>query len=539
VAVALNAEPLGITEPGLKPGDVIVSIDGHKPEEFTDVGLAAAMARRDSVLDVEVKRPGVGQSLLFQIQPKESPSSHMLQMGIEPMLSATLVEASNAKDKEILRKALDKAGLKGVEGGMLLVRIGGKDASNYADVGAAFAASNGKPVEAVFTDKDKKRTVTVMLSPRRELPGARFEPVKDVFVATSHLLGLMPVMRVETVNEGGEAAGLGDGDVFVQLGGSEWPSVPAGMAEIKSRKGKSVRVAVWRRDEKGSEHEVDLGEVKVARDGTIGFLLGDTTSLSARIAAWPGALAAPDAVGKGGGEPSGAALGLPSGSVITAVDHRPVRNLTDVLDVLGEEAASGTAEGGMTVQVSYRTPLRAGSESAVEEVAWKIPAGEVEQIRRLSWASPVGPELFTLKQFPLVAKNPVEAVKKGLKDTRRVLQNTYVTFARLFQGSVKVEHLKGPVGIADIGTQLARRGPMWLMFFMALVSVNLAVVNFLPIPIADGGHFVFLLYEQFTGRPVSAAVQNIAALVGLALIGGLFLLVTFNDVSNLIGDWFK
>jgi regulator of sigma E protease len=69
---------------------------------------------------------------------------------------------------------------------------------------------------------------------------------------------------------------------------------------------------------------------------------------------------------------------------------------------------------------------------------------------------------------------------------------------------------------------------------MALISINLAVVNFLPIPIADGGHFVFLCYEQVTGRPISPAVQNAATLVGLALIAGLFLLVTYNDIANLL-----
>jgi regulator of sigma E protease len=113
--------------------------------------------------------------------------------------------------------------------------------------------------------------------------------------------------------------------------------------------------------------------------------------------------------------------------------------------------------------------------------------------------------------------------------------STYLTFARLVQGTVKVEHLKGPVGIAHVGTVLADRGWVWLMFFMALVSVNLAVINFLPIPIADGGLFVFLVYEQVMGKPVSVRFQNAAAIVGLVMIVGLFLVVTYNDISHLIG----
>jgi regulator of sigma E protease len=112
---------------------------------------------------------------------------------------------------------------------------------------------------------------------------------------------------------------------------------------------------------------------------------------------------------------------------------------------------------------------------------------------------------------------------------------TYLTFARLFEGTVKVEHLKGPVGIAQMGTKVAERGLIWLLFFMALISVNLAVINFLPLPIVDGGQFIFLVLEQIRGRPVSPQIQNVTTMIGLLLIGTMFIIVTFNDIVNLFG----
>jgi regulator of sigma E protease len=112
---------------------------------------------------------------------------------------------------------------------------------------------------------------------------------------------------------------------------------------------------------------------------------------------------------------------------------------------------------------------------------------------------------------------------------------TYLTFARLFQGTVKWEHLKGPVGIAHMGTRIAERGFIWLLFFMALISVNLAVINFLPLPIVDGGQFIFLVIEQIRGKPVPVQIQNVATLAGLLLIGAVFLIVTFHDIANLFG----
>ena len=88
----------------------------------------------------------------------------------------------------------------------------------------------------------------------------------------------------------------------------------------------------------------------------------------------------------------------------------------------------------------------------------------------------------------------------GLDRTWNVVLTTYLTLVRLFEGTVKMEHLQGPVGIAHMGTLIAREGLVWLLFFMGVISVNLAVVNFLPIPIADGGHMVFLLPRSQRGR---------------------------------------
>ena len=96
-----------------------------------------------------------------------------------------------------------------------------------------------------------------------------------------------------------------------------------------------------------------------------------------------------------------------------------------------------------------------------------------------------------------------------------------------------LEQLHGPVGIVHIGTRVIDRGFMYLLFFLAMISVNLAVLNFLPIPIVDGGLFVFLIYEKIRGTPPSIAFQNGATLVGLLLIGALFIVTFYNDIMRL------
>jgi len=181
------------------------------------------------------------------------------------------------------------------------------------------------------------------------------------------------------------------------------------------------------------------------------------------------------------------------------------------------------------------TPASTTDNDATEQLTLTIPREDVRALHALSWASPVSTSLFALKETTLKGKGIADSLRMGLRETHRVMLTTYSTFARLFQGTVKVEHLKGPVGIAHLGTRVAERGLVWLLFFMAMISVNLAVINFLPLPIVDGGQFLFLLFEQIRGRPVPVQVQNFATIVGLVLIGSMFLLVTFHDVMGLFG----
>jgi regulator of sigma E protease len=281
---------------------------------------------------------------------------------------------------------------------------------------------------------------------------------------------------------------------------------------------------------------VDLGSVPVSREGTIGIHPREATNLT-RVTAWPAQLIDQPGnteVAERAPDPSGAGLALMRGSRVLRVAGKEVQNFGEIAAALVDATRDAFQRGDASarVRVEASLPVPGKDPSPVEGVEWTIPAGELRALHTLAWSSPLAEGVFERREFTLIASNPGQAISKGLKRTQRVMMQTYLTFSRLFQGTVKVEHLKGPVGIAHIGTMVANRGFVHLLFFMALISVNLGVVNFLPIPIADGGHFLFLLYEQVTGKPVSVAFQNIATLAGLILIASLFLLVTYNDIAN-------
>ena len=104
---------------------------------------------------------------------------------------------------------------------------------------------------------------------------------------------------------------------------------------------------------------------------------------------------------------------------------------------------------------------------------------------------------------------------------------------KMVVGLLSVQNLVGPVGIAQIAGNTAKTS--WQMFFgvMALMSISLGVLNLLPVPLLDGGQIVLVSIEAIKGSPVSDRIQQGAVQLGLLLVGLMFVLVTFNDLTRL------
>ncbi len=105
-----------------------------------------------------------------------------------------------------------------------------------------------------------------------------------------------------------------------------------------------------------------------------------------------------------------------------------------------------------------------------------------------------------------------------------------LTLKGLLTLRISVKDLGGPVAIGRLSGEAARLGFETLLGFMALLSMNLAILNLLPIPVLDGGHIVFLIAEALRGKPLSVQLREKLTTVGLVLLLMLMVLVTFNDV---------
>lgn len=139
------------------------------------------------------------------------------------------------------------------------------------------------------------------------------------------------------------------------------------------------------------------------------------------------------------------------------------------------------------------------------------------------------------------------AIWKGTESTVYFTGEVVVAFYDLIKNLIVTQKvsvdLSGPIGIAVLTGQVARMGFIYLLQFTALLSINLAVINFIPFPALDGGRILFLVIEKIRRRPVSQKIENTVHNIGFALLMLLVLLVTYRDVlkysNSFVGLWNK
>jgi regulator of sigma E protease len=311
-------------------------------------------------------------------------------------------------------------------------------------------------------------------------------------------------------------------------------SVPdqAGLAELKSR-----LIA-----EQGPGAERDYFHFKpiwqraliVAAGPAANFLLAAV--LFTIVYMWVGEqIAAPRVAQVTPGSPA-AAAGFQPRDLILSIDGRPVTDASEVtrkIVLSADDPLDFVVRRGQDEVALTATPQRVIEQDAI--------SGRV-RIARIGLAlSPMGPEDFSYR--PL---NPVEAMGQGVTAIGDTLGTTLTYLGRIFSGRESGDLLSGPLGIAKAAggvTQQALEGDgdaglktanltLTLLQFAALVSIGIGFVNLLPIPVLDGGHLVFYAYEAVARRPVPAQVQETGFRVGLALLAGLMLFATWNDLQK-------
>ena len=231
-----------------------------------------------------------------------------------------------------------------------------------------------------------------------------------------------------------------------------------------------------------------------------------------------------------------AAAGFRPNDLILEVNDRPVADREEVTRIIMMSAGDPLR---FTVErADERVQLVATPERRLEdnEIAGRVRIARVGLLldRRV--------EDFSFRRL-----NPVEAFGKGIETIGTTVGTTATYIGRIFTGKESGDLLNGPIGIAKAAGGVTQQAvaanpdPGWMaanlaltfLSFAGLVSIGIGIVNLLPIPVLDGGHLLFYGYEAVARRPVPARVQEVGYRVGLALLAGLMLFATWNDLQKL------
>ena len=216
------------------------------------------------------------------------------------------------------------------------------------------------------------------------------------------------------------------------------------------------------------------------------------------------------------------AAGLRVGDRLVALDGRPIRLWAQLRDEL--RATAGQAH-----TLSWR---RAGSEEMVERRF--VPTCERRTDGGLA-AYAFGMEHDAPRLLEPLVPNPAPiryALRESWAATRMMIEFTSVALVRLFQGRISPREVGGPLEVARVAATAARSGALDFLSLMAFLSINLGLLNLLPVPVLDGGQLLFCCIEAVQRRPVGQRVREVASLVGLATLVVVMILVFTNDVAR-------
>lgn len=209
--------------------------------------------------------------------------------------------------------------------------------------------------------------------------------------------------------------------------------------------------------------------------------------------------------------------GIKAGDVILSIDDKSFEKLQDFSDYVNSKES-----------IPLSVQIKRGEEEISKEIAPKF----LPEYDTIGFG--IGMAQVGIVSYPWYMA-PWEGVKATGYFVKEILKAFGMLLKNLVQdGEVSVD-ISGPVGIAVITGQVARLGLIYLLQFTALLSVNLAIINFFPFPALDGGRFIFLIIEGIRGKPVNRKIENIIHNIGFTLLLLLVVLVTFRDFTRFGG----
>jgi regulator of sigma E protease len=489
---------------GMQVGDRILYFDNKYQHDFTKISLSAALAEEGASIPVYVRHPDGTEEHLSIIASRDDNELGFLSLGIAQ--PGDVPRELRGLDPRKVTTEFDEMPdeYKIIRPDDVIVAIDGTpvELAEYWKLDRALQKSFGRPIAITVKDSTGK---------------VEDRQVRPTFMvpfggAPLSFGGLVPRATVlETMPHSPAKDKLKRGDVIakitLQSPAEEFPNPSRErLMKLLDSAGQNSR----------------LVDVTVIRDGQEVVVAGLSPSLKVGknrmgLGISLGVDELNPVIADVLADTAGARAAFAPGSKVMSIDGQPVASWFDIHRILS------------SVPTGQPLVVQVANGSTEKTIALVLGADDQRQV-----ASNRYRHSLALREHvePRKTNNPLVAAAWGATETRDLLVQFYLTIKRMAQRSVPVSGVMGPVGIVQAGSRFAYKGFDWLIWFLAMISANLAVVNFLPIPIVDGGLFMFLVLEKIMGRPLSAKAQSIAQIVGLALILSVFIFVTYQDINR-------
>ena len=513
-AVGLVVPGKGAWQAGLRPGDEFEMIAGKPVQTFSD--LKAAVSLGDGVgqgVSMVVRRPRVKES--FQVTAVAERGVLAPEIGIGLPRSTTLAESLPVfpgSSADMARPAFQP--------GDRVVRINDRPTSDYAQIHSQLARHTDEPL-----------TFTVQRTAESQSGSEKAAATEEITIEVAPMpmrrLGLVmktgPITAIQDHSPAAEA-NLRPGDQILLVDGDppgDPMTLPDRLRRLASGSEQARVVLTVSRDgeEKPLDVEVllrvpDTFELPLTRESAVSVpALGIAYQVLGQV----------DAVLPG--TPAEKAGLKPGDVVVQATSIPPDKEFLKSQGL--EEAARklrqkelvvklGDDKSGWPFVLAWIQDCLPGTRLELElQDGGKVALAPVEAD---DWFYPQRGLEFAVLRVQRRADSPGEAIALGTQETVDSLLLIFRTLKALSTGQVSGKALMGPVGIVQVAYYSVVEGPGEFLLFLCLISANLAVINFLPIPVLDGGHMVFLAYEGIRGKPPSEGVFVGLSYLGLALI---------------------
>lgn len=501
----------------IRVGDRVLEVNGREVVDFEDVVYAGIFDGGDSVT-LKIQRDEAGRPVTRNVTLAldDDPVFGLKLPAIKAKHRVNLTEEEAALFSESLGEDRPRDGDE-------LVSVNGRRVQNFYDAIGLVESSRGEVTLGLRRGlDDEARQWEVRYTPRRKFYGDSSAFMADVSFlppvyadriqrgSAADKAGLKPGDRLVGVVEAGQAVRFGSfGELTAAIDASRGNAITL----LVERDGKELRLDAAPDPRESRPGRFSLG-ISVAPFNPVGLddkaQQAESEKLGARVVAW-------------GIRPGSALLaqGMKPGDEIVGmkVDGQEVKQPNGRFDRDAVQTGLLTAAARAGAEIAFTVNTREGAR----EFKVRTDENGPDSVGFLSAAT------AELRSEP-VTYPLLQSVTEGFYHSKKVGYKILMTLAALFTGRVKLWHLGGPVVIAKRSYSLAQWGIGTLVFFLAFISINLAIVNLIPLPVLDGGQWLVVTIEAIRGKPMPERAMGLVSTVSFFLVVGLMLFVLGNDL---------